>query len=123
MFTEKQHTQGFRSARHMEKSGGGFASALARAFYKADSTNARILYENFPHIFQMERYAEETVECEGHPIGCPDIVTTVVIALGMWDGKEDEKDQGIYYYMDGEPLEVFMELDGLVITKIGGKNA
>jgi hypothetical protein len=103
----------------MERSGGGFASALARAFYKADSTNASILYESFPHIFQMARYADETIECEGYPVGDPLNVTTVVIALGMWDGKEDEKDQGIYYYMDGEPLEVGMELDGLVITKVG----
>lgn len=43
----------------------------------------------------------------------------VTIALGSWDEEEDEEDESIFYYMDGEPLEVGMILtDGFVVTRI-----
>jgi hypothetical protein len=45
----------------------------------------------------------------------------VEIALGSWDGQEDEEDQRIFFYMDGEPLEIGMILtDGFVVTYIDG---
>ena len=43
----------------------------------------------------------------------------VTIALGSWDEEEDEEDESIFYYMNGEPLEVGMILtDGFVVTRI-----
>ena len=43
----------------------------------------------------------------------------VKIALGSWDGKEDAEDEGIFHYMDNEPLEVGVILsDGFVVTNI-----
>jgi hypothetical protein len=44
---------------------------------------------------------------------------SVKIALGSWDEEEDHEDEGIFYYMDGQPLEVGMILsDGFVVTEI-----
>jgi len=43
----------------------------------------------------------------------------VAIALGSWDEIEDAENEGIFYYMDGEPLEVGVILsDGFVVTHI-----
>jgi hypothetical protein len=43
----------------------------------------------------------------------------VDIALGSWDEVEDEEDRNIFFYMDGEPLEVGLILDdGFVIVDI-----
>lgn len=45
------YEQGHKAARLMEEMGGGFASAIAWAFYKADSHNARILLEAYEELF------------------------------------------------------------------------
>jgi hypothetical protein len=45
------------AARRMEREGGGFASAIALAFFRADSTNQVLLVNAFGHLF--ERYAHE----------------------------------------------------------------
>ena len=43
----------------------------------------------------------------------------VNIALGSWDEIEDAEDESIFYYMDGQPLEVGMILgDGFVVTSV-----
>jgi hypothetical protein len=43
----------------------------------------------------------------------------VKIALDSWDEEEDHEDQSIFFYMDGEPLEVGLIVsDGCVITNI-----
>lgn len=43
----------------------------------------------------------------------------VTIALGSWDEEDDAEDESIFYYMDGEPLEMGMILtDGFVVTRI-----
>ena len=43
----------------------------------------------------------------------------VRIALDSWDEEEDAEDESIFYYMDGEPLEVGMIVgEGFVITNI-----
>jgi len=43
----------------------------------------------------------------------------VEIALGSWDEDEDAEDEGIFFYMDGEPLEVGMIIsDGFVVVDI-----
>lgn len=47
----------------------------------------------------------------------------VEIALGSWDEEEDAEDEGIFFYMDGQPLEIGMILtDGFVVTYIDGEN-
>lgn len=61
----------------------------------------------------------ETVWCEGYWSGEPEHIYEVKIALGGWDGVEDYEDEGIFFYMDGEPLEVGTVLDdGFVITQV-----
>jgi hypothetical protein len=30
----------------------------------------------------------------------------VKVSLGSWDGEEDAEDESIFFYMDGEPLEI-----------------
>lgn len=56
MFTSEQYDHGFRSAQWMEKNGGSFASNLAKAYYRADLGHAKVLYENFPHIFALDEF-------------------------------------------------------------------
>ena len=45
------------AAHRMEREGGGFASAIALAYFRADSTNKVRLVDAFGHLF--ERYAHE----------------------------------------------------------------
>ena len=45
-----------KAARNMEKYGGGFAEAIALAYFRADSTNQVLLVDAFGHLF--ERYAK-----------------------------------------------------------------
>lgn len=64
-----------------------------------------------------------TVSCAGYWEGEPERIFEVTIALDGWDGVEDADDERIFYYMDGEPLEVGTVLDdGFVITKIYGED-
>jgi hypothetical protein len=61
----------------------------------------------------------ETRDCEGYWMDEPERVFSVQIALGDWDGVEDEDDQEIFYYMDGEPLEVGAVIsEGFYITRV-----
>lgn len=41
----------YDAAYNMERIGGGFAKAIARAFYAADSYNRRLILETFGHLF------------------------------------------------------------------------
>jgi hypothetical protein len=45
----------------MEQRGGGFASALAQAYYRADNTNAQILRHAFADLFETyyEQWSED----------------------------------------------------------------
>lgn len=46
----------------------------------------------------------------------------VDISLDAWDGVEDYEDETIFFYMDGQPLEVGSVLDdGFVIVQIEGE--
>jgi hypothetical protein len=47
----------FQAAHRMYDEGGGFASAIAQAYFRADSTNKVRLVDAFGHLF--ERYAHE----------------------------------------------------------------
>lgn len=49
------YEQGHKAARLMEQIGGGFASAIAIAFYRADLHNASILLEAYEDMF-MRHY-------------------------------------------------------------------
>jgi hypothetical protein len=65
----------------------------------------------------MAKYT--TVEVEGYFDDEPQNIYSVVIALEEWDGVEDAEDEGIFFYMDEEPLEVgAVVADGFVITKV-----
>ena len=69
----------------------------------------------------------ETKHCRGFFMPKLDTVRVVDfyqvdIALGSWDEVEDEEDRNIFFYMDGEPLEVGLILDdGFVIVDIEGE--
>lgn len=41
-----------KAAQNMERMGGHFEKAIAKAFYFADGDNSRRLREAFPHIFE-----------------------------------------------------------------------
>lgn len=61
-----------------------------------------------------------TVMCEGYWQDDPQHLFDVFISLDSWDGVDDEDDQAIFYYMDGEPLTVGTVIsDGFVITQVG----
>jgi hypothetical protein len=65
----------------------------------------------------MKKYT--TVEVEGYFDDEPQNIYSVVVALEEWDGVEDHEDEGIFFYMDEEPLEVgAVVADGFVITQI-----
>lgn len=46
------YNEGHRAAQVMEQRGGGFANAIAQAYYRADSTNAKILRTAFADLFE-----------------------------------------------------------------------
>jgi hypothetical protein len=49
----------------------------------------------------------------------PANIYDVTIALEEWDGAEDAEDEGIFFYMDGEPLIVgAIVADSFVITEV-----
>jgi hypothetical protein len=62
----------------------------------------------------------QTVNCLGYyENDKPQHVYDVTIALGSWDGVEDSEDESIFFYMDGEPLEIGTVLDdGFIIQEI-----
>jgi hypothetical protein len=65
----------------------------------------------------MPKY--KTVSVEGHWEDDPENTSTVKVALGEWDEVEDDEDQSIFYYMDGEPLKVGDVIaEGFVVTAI-----
>lgn len=59
-FNLGHYWQGHRSSKMME-SQGGFASALALAYYKADLSNAKSLYKAFPVLFTQSPFDAEEV--------------------------------------------------------------
>jgi hypothetical protein len=56
--TDDERDAYLHAAHLMYRNGGGFASALADAYMKADSINSQILRTSFAHIFN--RYMEQT---------------------------------------------------------------
>lgn len=61
----------------------------------------------------------KSVYCEGYYAHEPEVIYSVKIALGSWDGVADEEDESIFYYTDGEEIELGTNLaDGFVIIGI-----
>ena len=52
---EMSESELFKAARNMERYGGGFAEAIALAYFRGDDTNQLRVVEAFPELF--ERYA------------------------------------------------------------------
>jgi hypothetical protein len=50
------------AAHQMDKTGGGFASAIANAYFRADSTNKAILLDAFGDLF--EKFIPEDVRLD-----------------------------------------------------------
>lgn len=65
----------------------------------------------------MRKY--EFRDCEGYWEDDPESIMSVRIALGEWDGIEDDEDQEMFYYMDGAPLTTGAVIsDEFVITEV-----
>lgn len=67
------YDEGHRAAQMMEKMGGGFASAIAHAYYKADSSNAMRLRLAFYEMFEQhyEMYERELkAQASRNPVPC-----------------------------------------------------
>ena len=59
----------------------------------------------------------KVINVEGYWQDSPDTRYWVNVSLGSWDGYEDEKDRDIFYYMDGEPLNIGAVIaDNFVVT-------
>jgi hypothetical protein len=60
-----------------------------------------------------------TLNACGHWEDEPDHIYNVTIALEEWDGVEDYEDEGIFFYMDGQPLIIgAIVADSFVITEV-----
>jgi len=55
MLLEERATWNHRAAQMMEKIGGGFASALALAYFRADGTNQARILDAFADLFDLYR--------------------------------------------------------------------
>ena len=59
----------------------------------------------------------KVISVEGYWQDSPDTRYWVNVSLGSWDGYEDAKDRDIFYYMDGEPLNIGDVIaDNFVVT-------
>lgn len=116
MFTVEQHDHGFRSAQWMEKNGGSFASNLAKAYYRADWGHAKILYENFPHIFALPEF--KTIKKH----------YKVLITLNQYrvvtaESAEQAREVASQEYMDGKiDIDAFPEFSCEECDALEGKN-
>lgn len=55
MNADDMEIQNHRAAQYMERMGGGFASALAVAYYRADSDNRARILAAWPDLFEKYR--------------------------------------------------------------------
>ena len=55
MLSDERATWNHRAAQTMERMGGGFAAALALAYYRADGTNQAAILAAFPDLFEKYR--------------------------------------------------------------------
>jgi hypothetical protein len=65
----------------------------------------------------------KVVTVQGHWVDEPDVIQIRRVSLGSWDGVEDEADRNIFYYTDGEPLNIGGVIaDVFVVTEIEGES-
>jgi len=57
--------QNHRAAQYMERMGGGFASALAVAYYRADSDNKARIVGAWPDLFEKYRRIARELAASG----------------------------------------------------------
>lgn len=56
---------------------------------------------------------------EGYFTDTPDHIHYMNVSLGSWNGIEDHADNDVFFYMDGEPLNVGDTIaDNFVVTLI-----
>ena len=60
LLTETDHDAYLHAAHRMEQQGGGFAAAIADAYFRADSKNAAILRSAFVDLFAKYMGANNT---------------------------------------------------------------
>ena len=64
-------------------------------------------------------HQQTIITAEGYHLDTPDHIHYVNISLGSWDGVEGHADNDIFYYTDGEPINVGDTLsDSFVVTAI-----
>jgi len=64
MMPEERATWNHRAAQTMERMGGGFAAALAQAYYRADGDNQARILAAFPDLFDKYRRMAEELQVE-----------------------------------------------------------
>ena len=63
----------------------------------------------------------QIVQVDGYWSDDPKHEYQVKVSTGSWDGVEDEKDRDIFWYTDGDPLNVGDVIsDDFVVTKVWG---
>ncbi len=64
MLPDERATWNHRAAQTMERMGGGFAAALALAYYRADGDNQARILAAFPELFAKYRRIAEELQVE-----------------------------------------------------------
>jgi hypothetical protein len=84
------HTKAHRAAQMMDKAGGDFVGALAKAFFKADMTNARKMYDAYSDYFDLyyqlwhqdnKDHYETSVEFTEDLLSLPKTIESVYVLL------------------------------------------
>ena len=67
----------------------------------------------------MKTFEENFLTCLGYWRDEPSRIFSVTVALGSWNGKEDADDETVFFYMDGEPLQVGSVIsEDFIVTEI-----
>lgn len=57
--------------------------------------------------------------CSGYWRDEPSRILGVTVSLGSWDGEEDAADESVFFYMDGEPLQIGSVIaEDFIVTEI-----
>jgi hypothetical protein len=67
MLPDERATWNHRACRVMERLGGGFASAVAVAYYRADGDNQARVLAAFPELFEKYRRIAAELQEQGAP--------------------------------------------------------
>lgn len=64
MLSDERATWNHRAAQTMERMGGGFAAALALAYFRADGDNQARILAAFPDLFEKYRRIAEELQLQ-----------------------------------------------------------